>query len=239
MCVVNNADDSSANRDNTGNGGNGTDPPNSGNGGNRANGGNGGDRTNANNGGAVEPPTIINEQTGECVMIKLNEQEWARCREALRGTPLPFGSLQKLLMGYHWLLKEEFKRQLQTIAQLEARKKAADESSLGRAGLSSYRGSSSKGNEQLAKKRQSWMAHLTEQECIEAAKVLDFGSMTVDTRGNMVPRTRQAAVTAATIYLLNNQQPAGDPRTAMHRSTITGLGLIEAALDKEPVPDPK
>ena len=25
----------------------------------------------------------------------------------------------------------------------------------------------------------------------------------------------------------------------MHRSTIAGLGLIEAALDKEPVPDPK
>src|SRR5215216_1212448 len=63
--------------------------------------------------------------------------------------------------------------------------------------------------------------------------------MTVDTRGNVVPRTPQAAVTAATMYLLNNQPPAGDPRTAMHRSTIVGLGLIEAALDKEPVPDHK
>src|SRR5215216_5552900 len=142
-------------------------------------------------------------------------------------------------MGYHWLLKEEFKRQVQTIAQLEARKKAADESILRRAGLSSYGGSSSRGNEYLAKKRQSRMAHLTEQESIEAVKVLDFGSIIVDTRGNVVPRTPQAAVTAATMYLLNNQPPARDPRTAMHRSTIAGLGLIEATLDKEPVPDPK
>ena len=142
-------------------------------------------------------------------------------------------------MGYHWLLKEEFKRQKQAIAQLKACKKAADESSLRRAGLSSYGGSSSRGNEHLARKRQSRMAHLTEQERIDAAKVLDFGSMTVDTRGNVVPRTPQAAVTAVTMYHLNNQPPAGDPRTAMHRSTIAGLGLIEAALDKEPTPDPK
>ena len=41
------------------------------------------------------------------------------------------------------------------------------------------------------------------------------------------------------MYLLNNQPLAGDPRTAMHRSTIAGLGLIEAALDKELTPEPK
>jgi len=123
--------------------------------------------------------------------------------------------------------------------QLEARKKAVDESSLCRAGLSSHGGSSPKGNEYVANKRQSRMAHLAEQEHIEAAKVLDFGSMTFDTRGNMVPNTPQAAVTAATMYLLNNQPPAGDPRASMHRSTITVLGLVEAALDKEPTPEPK
>ena len=83
------------------------------------------------------------------------------------------------------------------------------------------------------------MAHLTKQERIDATKVLDFGSMTGNTRGNVVPRTPQAAVTAATMYLLNNQPPAGDPRMAMHRYTIAGVGLIKAALDKEPVPDPK
>ena len=44
---------------------------------------------------------------------------------------------------------------------------------------------------------------------------------------------------SATMYLLNNQPPAGDPRAAMHRSTIAGLGLIEAAIDKEPTPEPK
>ena len=55
----------------------------------------------------------------------------------------------------------------------------------------------------------------------------------------MVPKTPQAAVTAATMYLLNNQPPARDPRAAMHRSMIAGLGLIETALDKEPTPEPK
>ena len=77
MCAVINAGDTSANRGNNGNTSNGTDPPNAANGG---------------NGGAVEPPSIINEQTGERVVIRLNEQEWERCRKALRGAPLPFGS---------------------------------------------------------------------------------------------------------------------------------------------------
>ena len=70
--------------------------------------------------GQPNPPTMVNEQTGERVVIRLNDLEWARCREALRGHPLPFGSPQELLMGYHWLLKEEYKHQLQTIVQLEA-----------------------------------------------------------------------------------------------------------------------
>ena len=135
MCAVINVGDTSANRgnggntgngtdpphrDNGGNTGNGTDPPNTGNSGNGGNGGNGG-------GGAVEPPSIINEQTGERVVIRLNEQEWERCREALRGAPLPFGSPQELLMCYHWLLKEDFKRQKQATVQLEARIKAAED----------------------------------------------------------------------------------------------------------------
>src|SRR5215216_2231138 len=63
MCAVINAGDTSANRGNGGNTGNGTDPPNAANSGN------------SDNGGAVEPPSIINEQTNERVVIRLNEQE--------------------------------------------------------------------------------------------------------------------------------------------------------------------
>ena len=43
-------------------------------------------------------------------------------------------------------------------------------------------------------------------------------------------KTPQGALIAATTYLLSNQPPAGDPRAALHRSTIAGLGLIGAAL---------
>ena len=53
---------------------------------------------------------MVNEHTGERVMIRLNNLEWARCREALRGNPLAPGTSQEMLMGYHWLLKEEYRR---------------------------------------------------------------------------------------------------------------------------------
>jgi len=112
MCVVINAGDTAANRENGGNG-SGTDPPNGGipNGG-PPNGGptNGGNGAPVNNGGAFEPPTMVNEHASERVVIRLNNNEWAHCREALRGNPLPPGMLQDMLMGYHWLLKEEYRR---------------------------------------------------------------------------------------------------------------------------------
>ena len=54
--------------------------------------------------------------------------------------------------------------------------------------------------------------------------------MTVDSAGNLMAKTPQGALIAATTYLLSNQPPADDPRAALHRSTIAGLGMIGAAL---------
>lgn len=229
MRDVINAGDTSVNRENTDTGSgtrrpngstpNGTGPPN----GSTPNSGptNGGNGALVNNEMGGEPSLLVNGNTAEHMLINLNDNEWARCREALRGNPLPPNTPQNMLMGYHWLLKVEFKRHQQVIAQLEARRKAADESSLRRAGLSSHGGSSSKGNEYVANKRRSRLAHLTEQEHVEAAKVLDFSSMMVDTRATC---SQNAASCGDGGHHVPPQQPASSWGSASYHAPIYDRG---------------
>src|SRR4051812_6450573 len=54
-----------------------------------------------------------------------------------------------------------------------------------------------------------------------------------------MPKPPQSAVMEATTYLAANPPLAGDPRYAIHKSMIAGLGLVGAALDGEATPKPK
>jgi hypothetical protein len=50
--------------------------------------------------------------------------------------------------------------------------------------------------------------------------------LSVDERGNIVPKTPEVALVAAQAYLLTTQLAPGDPRERMHQAAIKGLGLI-------------
>ena len=52
----------------------------------------------------------------------------------------------------------------------------------------------------------------------------------------MVPKTPQGALLAATTYLLSNVPAPGDPKEAVHRTTVASLGLIGRALDEVATP---
>ena len=54
--------------------------------------------------------------------------------------------------------------------------------------------------------------------------------MSVDSAGNIKPKTPQAAIVAAQTYLLSTQPPPEDPRAAIHRSALMGLGMVGNAL---------
>jgi hypothetical protein len=59
---------------------------------------------------------------------------------------------------------------------------------------------------------------------------LDLSFRTVDSRGNMVAKTLEAALVAAQTYMLATQPAAGDPRAALHLSNLAGLHIIGASL---------
>jgi hypothetical protein len=55
---------------------------------------------------------------------------------------------------------------------------------------------------------------------------LDSSFLLVDERGNIMPKTPEAALVAAQAYLLTTQPAPGDPRESVHQDAIKGLRLI-------------
>jgi hypothetical protein len=55
---------------------------------------------------------------------------------------------------------------------------------------------------------------------------LDSSFLSIDEKGNIVPKTPEAALVAAQAYLLTTQPTPGDPCESMHRAAIQGLGSI-------------
>src|SRR5215216_1646689 len=63
--------------------------------------------------------------------------------------------------------------------------------------------------------------------------------MEMDADDNVIPKMPQAAIMEATAYLASHPPPEGDPKRAMHKSTLTGLGLVGVALHGEAPAEPK
>jgi hypothetical protein len=55
---------------------------------------------------------------------------------------------------------------------------------------------------------------------------LDSSFLSVDERGNIIPKTPEAALVAAQAYLFTTHPTPGDPREHMHRAALQGLGLV-------------
>src|SRR3954467_12075643 len=98
-------------------------------------------------------------------------------------------------------------------------------------------GSSSNGNQ--GNKHRSRMENMDPKERREVTRTLHTSFMEMDADGNVIPKTPQVAIMAATAYLAAHLPPEGDPKRAMHKSALTRLGLVGAALHQEAPTEPK
>src|SRR3954468_23105545 len=98
-------------------------------------------------------------------------------------------------------------------------------------------GSSSHDNH--GNKHRSRMENMDPKERREVTRALNPSFMEMDANGNVIPKTPQVAIMAATAYLASHPPPEGDPERAMHKSALTGLGLVGAALHGEAPAEPK
>jgi hypothetical protein len=62
---------------------------------------------------------------------------------------------------------------------------------------------------------------------------LDSSFLSVDERGNIMPKTPEAAVVAAQAYLLTTQPTPGGPHEGMHRAALQGLGMVGNKLQRK------
>jgi hypothetical protein len=65
---------------------------------------------------------------------------------------------------------------------------------------------------------------------------LDSSFLSIDERGNIVPKTPEAALVAAQAYLLTTQPAPGDSQEIMHQAAIKGPRLIGDKLNQEKIP---
>src|SRR3954470_24180581 len=98
-------------------------------------------------------------------------------------------------------------------------------------------GSSSHGNH--GNKNRSRTENMDPKARREVTRTLNTSFMEMDADGNVIPKTPQDAIMAATTYLVSHPPPVGDPKRAMHKSALTGLRLIGAALHREAPAEPK
>jgi hypothetical protein len=54
--------------------------------------------------------------------------------------------------------------------------------------------------------------------------------MSVDSSGNIIQKTAEAAIVTVQTYMMATQPAFNDPRAALHRSTLAGLGIMRDAL---------
>src|SRR3954467_719143 len=100
-------------------------------------------------------------------------------------------------------------------------------------------GIGSSSNDNQGNKHRSRMENMDPKECREVARALNASFMEMDADGNVIPKTPQAAIMAATAYLASHPPPERDPKRAMHKSALTGLGLVGSALHQEAPTQPK
>jgi hypothetical protein len=59
---------------------------------------------------------------------------------------------------------------------------------------------------------------------------LDMTFMSIDSRGNITPKTPEAAYMAAHAYMMATRPPPGDPRASLYQTAMVGFGVMGAAI---------
>ena len=129
--------------------------------------------------------------------MKIFQAAWDKAKEALDGSvPMTTQATAEELTAYQYRFHRT-KRELQKIREkLDARKAAADESSKRRADLSTMSGNSAN-NRGWHGRTNSRMHRILENDRGEyLIHDLDMSFMSVDSRGNIMPKTPEAAYMA-------------------------------------------
>jgi hypothetical protein len=131
--------------------------------------------------------------------VRLTAAEWTTIRAAINGVAnIPSDAPRNVLMGYQYALYRKSRHLEQVRQQLEELHLAASESSWCRAALSNASYANTVGHQ----RRGSYLDNMDYSERSSLARNLESSFISVDERGNIIPKTPEAALMAAQTYLL-------------------------------------
>jgi hypothetical protein len=120
-----------------------------------------------------------------------------------------------MLLGYHYALRQQSKQLARERSEIQKRKDSAIAAS---ATLYKARSNASYTNSRRHRRHGSRVENLEYSERRSLSKNLNSSFLSVDDQGNIIPKTPEAALVAAQIYLYTTRLNPGDPREYMHRA---------------------
>jgi hypothetical protein len=132
--------------------------------------------------------------------------------------PIPTNSSKNMLLGYHYALRQQAKQLAKERIEIQKRKDLAIAASDAARKARSDASYTNKRHRRHGSRFENF--EYSERQSI--SKNLDSSFLSVDEQGNIIPKTREAALVAAQAYLHTTRPNPGDPRKHMHRQHYMG-----------------
>ena len=168
-------------------------------------------------------------------MIQFPQAVWDRVARAIDGTePMTVTATPEESQAYHYKLariRRELEKQKN---ELDRRQEAASASSRRRADLSRQSGTSGDNHRAARNRARSRLQDIPEADRENLVQNLDMSFMSIDTRGNIIPKTPEAGYMATQAFILASKPPPGDPREALYNMAMAGVGAMGTAFINSP-----
>ncbi|KAK1685575.1 hypothetical protein QYE76_046423 [Lolium multiflorum] len=167
--------------------------------------------------------------------VQLSQAAWDRAARAMNGSePMATTATPEELQAYQYRLARAARELEKQTAELNRRKEAASASSRRRADLSRQSRTTGDSHREARNRARSRLQHIPEAEREHLVQNLDMSFMSIDTRGNIIPKTPEAGYMATHAFILASKPPPGDPRETLYNMAVAGVGAMGTAFVSTP-----
>jgi hypothetical protein len=154
--------------------------------------------------------------------------------------PVTTTATPEALQAYQYKIarsKQELEKQM---ALLDERRAAAASSSECMANLSRHSRTSGVSHRNNPSRVTSRLANVPEADRENLIQNLDMSFMSIDTRGNFIPKTPEVGYMATRAFLMASRPPKGDPRASLYQMAMAEVGVMGAPIvGREVAPQPE
>jgi hypothetical protein len=156
--------------------------------------------------------------------IRLSAEEWNTIKATVEhGAAITMDASKNMLLGYHYALQKQSKQLARERSKIQKREGFSHCSNIA---FHKARSDASYTSSRRHCRHGSRVENLKHSERRNLSKNLDSSFLSVDEQGNIIPKTLEAALVVAQMYLYTTRPSPGDPKEHMHRATLQGLRMV-------------